>query len=360
MKVSVCRPSELGAPEIASWHAFQAAANLENPFLSPEFARAVDEIFPTTRVAVVRDGADLVGFLPFTAGPMRTATGIGGMLANCQAYVSSAAAPWRIEEVLRAARIDLFEFHALVPTSRAPMPNTTRPVSALAIDLTAGFDEYVTTARRVGGHFFKEIERKRRRLEREHQDDVHFDFAGNDGSLVARLAGWKSAQYRRSGWPDLFSRPGVRELLELLAGSNDPAMSGCVSSLSVGEHVVALDLSLRSETVFAGWLSSYDTAMRSWSPGAVAMLRLIEAAAAAGLHTMDLATGDETYKQRLANTSIELAAGWVGRPSMGMLRRRAQHAPIEWASRFIVAHPPLRRFTHQTLERYGTLRTRMT
>src|ERR1700680_1142449 len=115
MKVSVCRPSELGAPEIAAWHAFQAAGKFDSPFLFPEFARAVGEIFATARVAVVHDGADLVGFLPFTKGPLRTATGICGRFANAQAFVCSAAAPWPLEEVVRAAGIDLFEFRALVP-----------------------------------------------------------------------------------------------------------------------------------------------------------------------------------------------------------------------------------------------------
>jgi CelD/BcsL family acetyltransferase involved in cellulose biosynthesis len=354
MKVSVCRPCELGAPEIALWHAFQEAGNLDNPFLSPEFARAVGQVFPSARVAVVHESADLVGFLPFSLGRMRTATGIGGILTNCQAFVCSAAASWPIEEVVRAAGIDLFEFHALVPPSAGPI--LTRRVSALTIDLTVGFDEYLRTARRVGGNFVKEIERKSRRLEREHPDDVRFEFAGHDGTQVARLARWKSAQYRRSGRVDSLAQPGVRELVELLAGSTDAAMSGCVSSLTVGDHVVAVDLSLRSATVLAGWMSSYDVSMARWSPGAVATLRLIEAAAAVGLRTIDMATGDEAYKQRLANGSIELASGWVGRLSLGLLLRRSQRAPIEWAKRYIVSHPPLRKLTRHALQRYGTLR----
>jgi CelD/BcsL family acetyltransferase involved in cellulose biosynthesis len=361
VKVSVCRPSELQASEIASWHAFQEAGRFDSPFLSPEFARAVGEIYPTARVAVVHDGADLVGFLPFTKGPLRTATGIGGRLANAQAFVCSAAAPWPLEEVVRAAGIDLFEFHALVPPSRGPIGTPMRPVNVLAIDLTAGFDQYLITARRAGGHFVKEIERKRRRLEREHRDDVRFQFAGHDGSLLACLARWKSAQYRRTGRRDLdlFSRPGGRELVERLVGSTDAALSGCVSSLSVGERVVAVALSLRSATVLDYWQTAYDVAVAPWSPGAVLTLRLIEAAAASGLRTIELSMGDELYKQRLANASIELAAGWVGDPSLGTILRRSQHAPIEWAQRYILSHPPLRRLTRHALQRYGALRTRV-
>lgn len=361
MKVSVCRPSELGASEIAAWHAFQEPGKFDNPFLSPEFARAVGEIFSTARVAVVYDGADLVGFLPFTKGPLRTATGIGGKLAECQAFVCSSAAPWSIEEVVRAAGIDVFEFHRLVPPSGTPTRSSLRRFRVLAIDLTDGFDQYLVTARRVGGRFVKEIERRSRRLEREHPDDVRFQFAGHGGLPLECLVRWKSDQYRRTGRLDLdrFSRPGGRELVERLAGSTDAAMSGCVSSLSVGERVVAVAVSLRSATVLHYWLTGYDVAVAPWSPGAVVTLRLIEAAAASGVRTIDLSVGDEVYKQRLANSSIELAIGWVGEPSLGMVLRRSQHAPIEWAQRYVLAHPPVRKFTRDALRRYGALRMRV-
>ena len=355
MKVSVCLPSELRAPEIASWHALQEEGKFDNPFLSPEFARAVGEIYPTARVAVVHDGADLVGFLPFTKGPLRSATGIGGRLAGCHAFVCSPAAPWPIEEVVRAAGIGVFEVEALVPPARGPIRTPMRPVNLLAIDLTAGFDQYLLTTR-------PHTRRAVRRLEREeHRDDVRFQFAGHGGSPLACLIRWKSAQYRRTGRPDLdlLSRPGVHELVERLAGSTDAAMGGCVSSLWMGGRLVAVGVSLRSATVLSYWLTGYDVAVARWSPGAVLTLRLIEAAAASGVQTIDLSLGYDVYKQRLANTSIELAAGWIGEPSFGMILRRAQHAPIEWAQRYILSHPPLRRLTHHALRQYGALRTRV-
>jgi CelD/BcsL family acetyltransferase involved in cellulose biosynthesis len=359
VNVSVCRPSELGVREIATWHSLQHACGLDNPFLSPEFACDVDAVSTSARVAVVDDGGDIVGFLPFTSGRLRSATGIGGRLANCQAFVCSPAAALPIGEVVRRAGISVFGFHALVPPSGPAADLSTRRVDALTIDLSGGYDQYLATAHR-SGKFIKEIERKSRRLEREHPGAVRFEFAAADRSSLACLLRWKSAQYRRSGRPDIVSQPRVVELVDRLVSRTDASLSGCVSSLSIDDRVVAVDVSLRSATVFAGWLTSYDVAMAKWSPGAVATLRLIEAAPAAGLRTLDLATGDETFKQRLANSSIELASGWVGGPSVGMVLSRSVHAPTEWAQRYIVSHPPLRRYTRRTLQRYGALRTHTT
>jgi CelD/BcsL family acetyltransferase involved in cellulose biosynthesis len=63
---SVVRPGELGPAEITRWRSFQDGTELlANPFLSPDFAIAVGRRRPGTWVAVLHDGPDIVGFLPF-------------------------------------------------------------------------------------------------------------------------------------------------------------------------------------------------------------------------------------------------------------------------------------------------------
>ena len=66
MQISVVRPSELGPDEIAVV-AFDAAQtkSLADPFLSPEFAVAVDNFRPDARVAVLTEGPKIAGFFPF-------------------------------------------------------------------------------------------------------------------------------------------------------------------------------------------------------------------------------------------------------------------------------------------------------
>ena len=358
MIVSVCRPSELGARETAAWHAWQAATGLDNPFLAPEFAREVGEVYASARVAAVEDGGELVAFLPFTQQRMRVATGIAGRLANCQALVCSPDAAVPLAEVVRRAGLSMFEFHALVPAA-GEHASRLRRVDALRIDLSDGFEAYLAGARRAGGSFVKEIERKARRLEREHPGAVRFEFAQHDDAAVATLRSWKSSQYRRTGRPDIFAQRSVCELVDRLAHCSTPSLTGGVSTLWIGERLVAADFSLRSTTTYAGWFTSYDTALARWSPGAVATLRLIDATAEHGLDTIDLATGDEEFKRRLASHSTPLCAGWLGRPCVGTAVNRAIHGPTDWAHRYIVSRPQLRRVTRRALQQYGTLRTQI-
>jgi CelD/BcsL family acetyltransferase involved in cellulose biosynthesis len=357
VKVSVCHPRELGASEVETWHVLQQRWGFENPFFSPEFARAIGEVQASARVAVVYDGADLVGFLPFSARHLRSATSLAGTITNCQALVCSPVLQIPLAEVVRAAGLSMFEFHALVPTSRPLPASSTRPVDASAVDLGRGWDAFRAGARRH--RWFREIERKRRRLDREHAGEVAFTFGEHDGTIIGRLLAWKAAQLRRSGRHEWLLQPGMSELVERLATAAEPAMRGCVSSLCIGGRLVAADLSLRSTGTLAGWLMCYDTDFGPWSPGAVLLWCLVEAAAHAGIRTIDLATGDERYKRAFTNATVELRRGWVGGASLGTFARRLRRAPVDAAHRYIVARPALRCLARDSLRRYGWVRTRL-
>ena len=319
MKASVVRPGDLGPAEVELWRGFQAAAELDSPFLAPEFAQAAGEVSPLARVAVVYDGADLVGFLPFAARRFGGAKGIGCIapgidMSNSCAFIPSGAS-WTLEEVVRAARIDFFEFALLVADQR-PATGAARRLDALSIDLSRGFGDYVASVRQSGGKFVKTLMQKRRSEER-NDPALRFEYATGDMAVLQTLFEMKSARLRQIGARDLFAHTRARELVERLAVSKSPACAGANSCLRSGERVLAVNLGLRSSTVFGGWFSAYDTGEASRSPGSVCLLSLIEAAAESGLRTFDLGPGDHEYKRRLATAAVDVFAGSVGRPSLG-------------------------------------------
>lgn len=63
MRVYVIHPAELGSAEIESWHRMQRATlSLGHPFLSPEYAITVGRYRPESRVAILAEGNDVIGF----------------------------------------------------------------------------------------------------------------------------------------------------------------------------------------------------------------------------------------------------------------------------------------------------------
>ena len=95
LRAAVMRPRELGESELARWRDFQSAdLELQNPFLSPGFSRAVDTVSDRARVAVFEDGNTIVGFLPFELRTRGVATAIGRKVNNRQGFVHQPGLPW--------------------------------------------------------------------------------------------------------------------------------------------------------------------------------------------------------------------------------------------------------------------------
>ncbi len=111
------------------------------------------------------------------------------------------------------------------------------------------------------------------------------------------------------------------------------------SSLRVDGKLIATDLSLASETVFAGWFGAHDPEYGAWSPGSIRTLRTVEAAFEMGVEWVDLARGDEGYKDTLKTGDTELATGYVSRFSGSALAYQAVHVPMAAARSYVLTHP---------------------
>ena len=68
MQTRVLRPGELGQAERETWDAFlRGDHSLASPFLTPEFAVAIDAVRDDARVVVVEDADAPVAFLAFSS-----------------------------------------------------------------------------------------------------------------------------------------------------------------------------------------------------------------------------------------------------------------------------------------------------
>jgi len=180
----------------------------------------------------------------------------------------------------------------------------------------------------------------------------------NDRTPAAwqQLGEWKSQQYRRTGWADVFARPWVRAVFEELTELRTASFAGTVSVLSVAGRPAAIQQSLRANGVLACWFPAYDVTLAPYSPGLACMFEIVRAAAAHGLAEIDLAKGDADYKRMLKDGDRTVSLGWAERPSPVALVRRAQQGPQRRLTEFVLARPRLRRAARRTLRTLGRLR----
>lgn len=316
MTTSVCRPRELGASEIAAWHQFQSAdLALQNPFLSPEFARVVDSVRDDARVAVTEEDGHPVGFLPYSVGSFRVARPIAPGLTDLQAYVHRPDLRWDPRQLLRGAGLAGWSFDHLLGQQAAEMGHagpTARDKTWL-VDLAHGWDGYARWAMTERRRHFRWMEKQRRRF-LDAYPGASFSYGADDPDALTALIELKSEQCRRRGWKDLFGLRWIRELVERLASCSSPALVGSLSALRADGRVVAADMSIRSETVYAAWIVAYRHELSSYSPGVVRWRYLLEALGQGGIQLVDFGRGEDEFKRRFATTTAALGEGlWTVR-----------------------------------------------
>jgi CelD/BcsL family acetyltransferase involved in cellulose biosynthesis len=317
----VLRPCELGRAELDVWRGFIGAdPTLGNPFLAPEFTIAVGRVRQSARVAVLQDGGQVVGFLPFERHRLGVGKPIGHGLSNCQAVVHAPGLVIDPRQLVHRAGLDVLEFDHLIVDQTAFAPYHVLVEPSPVIDLTEGYDV-------------------------------------RDADSLHRLIDWKSEQFRRTGKPDLFAQPAIVQLVEDLFEARAPGFEGKLSMLYAGDQPVAATFDLSSPTFLAGWFAAYDARFGTYSPGTHLLLHMARETAAAGIRTIDLGRGSGNYKDKLKSRDQAVAEGWVERPTAAALLRRAQRMPAYLARRAVFDNPALYRMARRTRRLIGRART---
>jgi CelD/BcsL family acetyltransferase involved in cellulose biosynthesis len=361
VSVDVVRPDDLGAPERSRWRQLQAMHPvLSSPFLSLEYAIAAGRARSGTRVAVLSDSTDVVGFFPFE----RTHLGFGAALAkglsDIQAVVAPPTADIDIGAVIRACHLRVWAFDHLLADQRPWLnraPHRLVLERSWAIDVAGGWDAYESAQRMVSSSVFQSTARKRRKLERDH-GPVRLVMDESDHVRLEELLRWKSDQYRRTGRRDRFSDAGTRALVHDLLDVRERGFGAPLTVLRAGDTIVAAHLGLRSTTTLAWWFPVYNPGFGSYSPGLLMCIELARAMTKVGLLLLDLGKGDERYKERLSNTEIPLLSGFVARDELTARINAARRWPRGRAARIVLRSPTMRAWARSTLNHVGAIRER--
>jgi CelD/BcsL family acetyltransferase involved in cellulose biosynthesis len=308
MEVEICRPCELSATDVAKWHEFQQAdESLQNPFLSFEFARAVDLSRPDGRVVVVHDGGDVVAFLPLSIARGSLARPIAPGFCNLQALISDPGWEGTLLDVFRRCKLNAYMFDYHLGAQVPGLPGVRRSQNWL-VDLSEGHAGYFGWREEHHPKYLGKLRGNIRRLERETgRLELRFDTAS--ASDLQALMGLKAEQCLRLGWRDIAAIAWVRKLADNLLSTRTPWLTGTVTTLVTDECIIAADFSLRSSTVFAGWLMAYNTAFEKRSPGLLCLYRLIEDLSDSAMRYIDLGKGVDQFKQLFSNGTVEVAEG---------------------------------------------------
>jgi CelD/BcsL family acetyltransferase involved in cellulose biosynthesis len=333
MKVTVVRPRELGRSERYLWQQLLRDSDTAggNPFLSPEFAEAVDRAREGARVAVLQDTTGTVGFFPHERRGRLLGTAIGAGISDCQGLVHAPGLWWDARALVRGCGLPVWEFDHLVAAQEPFAPYHSAVAGSPVMDFGDGFEAYLR-ARSRDTSALKTAQRKLRKLERE-VGELEFEFDCPDPAVLRTLMTWKSEQYRRTGARDTFATGWVTRVVTELLCSREPGCTGTLSVLRAGGRPVAAHFGLRSQRVLSYWFPAYDPDLARYSAGLGLLLRMAEESAGRGIRQIDLGRGQQRYKDEFATGELRIAKGRVGvsRPVTAARRTRAAlHSGVSW------------------------------
>ncbi|QDT38634.1 GNAT family N-acetyltransferase [Stratiformator vulcanicus] len=324
MKITVIRPHNLSPRDRATWmRLLRDEVGLCNPFLTPRFAELVDEARGGVAVGVMKSGNESVGFFPFQylGRSRRVGQPVGWPMSDFQAIVAPNDLQITPEELLRGCGLKAFDFDHLIASQSWLEAHHVDTQPSPYLDLSNGFEAYRAERRAAGSNRIKSIDRKQRKLVREH-GEVQYLPNEIDEDLFQTLIRWKSDQFERTNIFNLFQWPWTVSLLQTVLKENSRELTGRMSVLRLNGRPIAVDLGMQTEDVLHSWFPSYDRSYRSYCPGHMLTIQIARSCDELGFGRFELGKGPEEYKASFASGSIAVAEGGVDlRPVLSAFRR---------------------------------------
>lgn len=332
MNIDLIRPQELTDDLLAKWTRFQESnPSLESPYFRPEFTQAVAQVRSDVEVAVLREGGQIAGFFPFQRGTLKLAKPVGGKLSDYHGVIGASDLEFDVPQLLRACGLAAWDFDHVLASQQGFQPYWRATGKSPALDLSAGFSAYAEARRAAGTEEIKKTLQKYRKCDRE-RGPLKFEFHCPDLAVFETLKRWKSDQYRRTGFTDVFSFPWTVELLQNLLKHPRPGLSAVQSVVWKDDQPVAIQYHLRSRHILHAWFPAYDHDYAKYSPGLMVMIMIAQHAPEYGIAKLDLGKGDEQYKWSLASSSTTVAEGTAGNGSPALWLLNGWRRGRDWVN----------------------------
>jgi len=341
--IDVLRPMSLPPALATRWRTLQRQNRAwDSPFLSPCWARSValargdDDV----RVAVVSERGEARAFMALCAGRL-TAIAAGGAMCDYEGLVGDPGTGFDPRLLPRALGVGRYDFsHIPDATKSFAGFSRGRDVSWI-VDLPDGYQAYAAQRRAAGVSALKELDRKRRKAERELGAPI-FTARSTSKADLDRLIALKREQYRATGQTDVFAAGWTLQLVEDLFALNIPGFGAELFTLRFGDELAAVQFHLVGERTIHAWMIGHEVAFERYSPGLLLFQDILRWMDGEAYDRLDFGYGDYRFKRELSNAQQTLMHGFVGAPSAASLvretvygvRRVAEALPLGRASAF--------------------------
>jgi len=336
-RTRVVRPTELSFDQLAAWKETVAVdPALRSPFFQPEFTQAIARVRDDVEVAVIEEEDVPVAFFPYQRGKSGFGLPVGGKLNDFHGMIGKLPESLSLQAILKQCNLASWSFDHLLDSQAHLASSPVRRSASRYIEFSNGWAAYQESRIQAGSSIIRETRRKQRKLARDF-GEIRFEFDADEDLVFDQLLSWKSAQRRKTKTFDVLQMDWARRVLENLRTVQSEQFRGCLSALYAGDQLIAAHFGLISKDVLHLWFPAYCVQFANYSPGVGLMLKMVEEAEERGITRFDLGKGEERFKQRLANGSMDVLQGAVSCSAWanccshvyGFARKRAGQLPFQ-------------------------------
>lgn len=336
LSARTCAPAALQAHELAAWAQLNASVPaLASPFLSAQYAQAVQAAGQDARVCVISRGGKPVAFLPYQlpdriTALLRSAEPAGAEMTDYFGLVAEPGLRIAPGQLLALARLNYLNFSHLDASQLAYGLAGEQPRTGLRVRLDRHAEAPLQVLLADNRKYRNDSDRRARQLVKE-VGPIEFVFDVQEGraAVLAELVAHKRAQYARTGAFDALAAPWRQRLLEQLLAVRAPGCRSVLSTLSAGGEWVAKHYGLLGNGQLQYWLPVYNPAMSKYAPGRLLIHSIIEASGAEGIDVIDRGEGDTPSKREIANEEHQFLRGvWQTGTLAGQAARALQS--LKW------------------------------
>lgn len=328
MEIEVLRPQDLSSASVARWSELQAGdIALDSPFLSPEWARAVERVqgegARNVRVAVLKQDGREIGFFPARVGAY-TAMPVGAPMCDYQGLIAEPGVQVDAKRLVEALGVHRLDFTSMLETQPSFAGHARGRFLSYIVDVPEGYGAYEAERRAAGKSTLKDADKKRRKVEREVGEPV-FQAFSRSRTDFDQLLTWKRAQLKATSQTDIFGTGWPSALLRRLFESREPNFGAALFTLHFGDRLAAVHLHIHGRRTVHGWIIAHDPELERYSPGILLFQDILRWMDDTPYCRLDLGPGDYRFKRDLANETLGVTHGFVGLPSAAALARRAAY-----------------------------------
>ncbi len=321
------KAAELTPQDWAAWAALRAEnPSLYSPYFHPDYTRIVSALHNDAYVAVIKQGDNILGFLPFQqrrrSGPARP---IGAPLTDYHGIISNAPLDTHITAILKGAGIGAMALPHLMNSAK---PADAAPCAVMQLKGYQTVDEWRGERDSSYRRHLKSLRRRIKKTESEHGART-FIWQSQDPAHFEQLMTWKIQKFTQTGKYNVLGVNWTSALLRQLWEAGPKAELRCdLHVMSINGQPAAMDLGLTDGTTFHSWIVGYDDHFHSLSPGMQLLESLVDQAHVLGYENIDLGAGLDGYKKHYATWPHMAGADlWLG---SGFTAQRARlYAAVE-------------------------------